>query len=72
MSINDMKEYMALCLEGEQSIPRRKEILRFRRKELAAKIKELESSIDYIDSKQRFYDRGMAGEIEYRSNLIQL
>lgn len=41
MSIKEMKEYLALCLEGEKTIPIRKEILELKRKELVKKKKLL-------------------------------
>lgn len=34
MSIAEMKEYLALCMEGESSIPERKEILAGKRESL--------------------------------------
>lgn len=70
MGIDDMKEYMNLCLEGEKSIPERKEILARRRVMLVKQVEALQESIAYIDSKQKFYDDVMSGEIEYTSNLL--
>ena len=71
MTIAEMKEYLALCLEGESSIPARKEIL-FRKKEaLLQSIQDLQKSIDYIDWKQNFYDDVLSGKTKYYSNLIQ-
>lgn len=72
MSIIEMKEYMQLCLQGEKTIPRRKEMLSTRRDALVAKINEIEHSVDYIDDKQALYDGIMAGEIKYTSNLIEV
>lgn len=37
MSIKEMKEYLDLCLEGEKSIPKRKEVLNVKLKELENK-----------------------------------
>lgn len=71
MSIQEMKEYLALCLEGETTIPVRKEILAEKRKVLAEKMRILQDNIDYIDGKQKFYDGVLAGEIEYFSNLVK-
>jgi hypothetical protein len=34
------------------------------------KIRELTESIEYIDSKQKFYDDVLEGKIRYFSNLI--
>ena len=37
MSIHEMREYLNLCLKGESSIPKRKEILNIKLKELEQK-----------------------------------
>lgn len=72
MSIQEMKEYLALCFEGKSSIPQRKEMLEKKRQKLRESIKELESSIEYIDWKQNFYDDILSGKQPYVSNLIQI
>ncbi len=72
MSIQEMKEYLNLCLEGESTIPERKLILDKKRKELEKKVAELNKSIDYIDWKQVFYDDVLSGKTEYYSNLIDI
>lgn len=70
LSIEEMREYLQMCLEGEASIPRRKEFLAQKRKRLVARMAELQESIDYIDWKQGFYDDVLAGRTEYYSNLL--
>lgn len=70
MGIQEMKEYIALCFQGEASIPERKVILQRKREQLLEHIRELESAIDYIDGKQAFYDGVLAGTIPYVSNLL--
>lgn len=70
MSIKDMKAYMTLCLEGEKSIPVRKEILNAHRDALLSRMEQIQSSIDYIDQKQSYYDSVLSGDTEYTSNLI--
>lgn len=70
MSIQEMKDYLALCLQGEKTIPQRKEMLAEKRKALCEQLKELEGSVDYIDWKQNFYDEVLAGKRPYESNLI--
>ena len=72
MSIQEMKEYIALCYEGEASIPRRKEILAVKREELQRRIEELNACVDYIDWKQQFYDDVLSGKTKYYSNLIRI
>ena len=70
MSIQEMKEYLDLCLEGPSTIPQRKVILDKKREELLGKVAVLQKSIDYIDWKQGFYDDVLSGKTEYISNLI--
>lgn len=72
MSLREMKRYIALCLEGEPSIPTRKEILAQKREALLAEMAALQASVDYIDRKQQFYDDVLAGRTPYVSNLLPL
>ena len=71
MSIQEMKEYLALCLQGKSSIISRKEMLRKKQDALRTTIKELEDSVAYIDWKQNFYDEVLSGKRPYVSNLIR-
>lgn len=70
MGIAEMKEYIALCLQGECTIPERKIILEAKRKALEEERKRIEDSIAYIDWKQGFYEDVLSGKIPYFSNLI--
>ena len=70
MSIQEMKAYLALCLQGESTIPQRKEMLSRKQKALRETMRELEDSIAYIDWKQNFYDEVLSGKRPYESNLI--
>ena len=72
MSIQEMKEYLALCLQGESTIMKRKKMLSRKQEMLRESIRELENSIDYIDWKQNFYDEVLSGKRPYVSNLICL
>lgn len=71
MSIQEMKEYLALCLQGKSSIISRKEMLRKKQDALRTTIKELEDSVAYIDWKQNFYDEVLSNKRPYVSNLIR-
>lgn len=71
MSIEEMKEYLDLCLKGESSIPQRKTILDMKRKKLVNSLNQIQESIDYIDWKQDFYDDVLSGKTKYYSNLIK-
>ena len=70
MSIAEMKEYLALCLEGEKTIPQRKLVLIKHKDELQMKIRELEDAVRYIEWKESFYDDVLSGRKEYHSDLI--
>lgn len=72
MSISEMKEYLALCLKGESTIPERQKILSLKRQNLIKKQQELQESIDYIDWKQNFYQDVLDGKTKYFSNLINV
>ena len=71
LSIQEMKEYLELCLQGESTILRRKQMLTEKRKALKSSIQELEDSVAYIDWKQNFYDEMLSGARPYVSNLIR-
>ena len=70
MSIQEMKEFMELCLAGKSSIPRRQEVLAVKLTQLRDKMQQLQTSIDYIHKKQQFYNDVLAGKAEYYSNLV--
>ena len=70
MSIAEMKEYLALCLKGESSVPERKVILAEKRKALLQSIAELQKAVAFIDWKQGFYDDVLSGKTAYYSNLV--
>lgn len=70
MSIQEMREYIALCMEGKSSIPQRKLVLEKKREQLEEERKRILDSLDYIEWKQGFYDDVLAGKTEYVSNLI--
>lgn len=70
MSIQEMKEYLDLCLQGERTIVQRQEMLARKQDELRASMKELEDSIAFIDWKQNLYNDILSGKKPYVSNLI--
>lgn len=71
LSIQEMKDYLDLCLQGASTIKQRKELLAQKQETLRTSIKELEESVAYIDWKQNFYDEVLSGKRPYVSNLIQ-
>lgn len=69
MSIQEMKDFLELCLAGESTIPKRMEILNDKLVAIQSEIKRLRGSIDYIKRKQNFYQNVLDGKESYRSNL---
>lgn len=72
MSIQEMKDYLELCLQGESTIYQRKEMLAKKQAALRVSIQQLEDSVAYIDWKQNFYDEVLSGKRPYVSNLIRV
>lgn len=72
MSIEEMKEYLALCLEGPKSIQQRQKILERKQAALHEQMQKLQESIDYINWKQQFYNDVLTGKRPYISNLIKV
>lgn len=70
MSIAEMKEYLALCMDGEGTIPERKMILAEKKEALLQSITELQRAVAYIDWKQGFYNDVLSGKTAYYSNLV--
>ena len=68
LGVSEIKIYMNYCLQGPTSIPQRKDMLS-QTKEHLLKINEC---IEYIDSKQSFYDDVLEGKCRYTSNLIEI
>lgn len=71
LSINEMKDYLDLCLEGPESIPTRQIFLTKKRSQLLEEMENLKSSLDYLYWKQNFYSDILDGRREYKSNLIR-
>lgn len=71
MSLKEIKAYIALCLEGESTIPERQAMLSKKRDDLLLKQQEIQASIDFIDYKQQLYDNILNKKIPYHSSLIK-
>lgn len=70
LTLAEMKEYLAFCLQGKSSIPQRQKMLEHKRCELEKRIDDIRASIAYIDSKQEFYRDVLSGKIPYTSDLV--
>lgn len=70
MTIEEMKQYLAYCLQGPASIPVRKVMLEKKLVILEEKKKDIQESIDYIGWKQNFYNDVLSGKRPYISDLL--
>ena len=70
MSIQEMKEYLALCLQGQSTIHERMELLQKYKRNIHASMAELQDSLDFIAWKENFYKEVLEGKTEYHSDLI--
>lgn len=71
MSIQEMKTYLNLCLQGQSTIKQRQKMLAEKRQHLLTSISDLQKCVDYIDWKQNFYNDILSGKQPYISNLIR-
>ena len=71
MSLKEIKAYIALCLEGESTIPERQAMLSKKSDALLLKQQEIQASIDFIDYKQQLYDDILNKKRPYHSSLIK-
>ena len=55
MSIEHIKEFMNLCLQGEQTLPQRKEVLEQHREHILDQLKLLNRSLSTIEYKIEHY-----------------
>lgn len=70
MTIEEMKQYLAYCLQGPASIPVRKVMLEKKLAILEEKKKDIQESVDYIGWKQNFYNDVLSGKRPYISDLL--
>lgn len=70
MSMQEMKEYLALCLQGQSTIPQRMELLQRYKQNIHERMAELQDSLDFIAWKENFYREVLEGKTEYHSDLI--
>jgi MerR family transcriptional regulator, aldehyde-responsive regulator len=72
ITIQEMKVYVNLCLQGESTIIERNKILEKQKETIIEKINDLNESVNYIVNKQKFYNEVLEGKIKYQSNLINV
>src|SRR5699024_12176195 len=65
MTIEDIKVYIDLCLEGESTIEERYEIMRNQKEVAQAQLEEAKQRAKYIEDKTKNYYDIMNGVIDY-------
>ncbi len=71
MSIVEMKQYVKYCQAGAKTIPERQMMLTRKLHDLQQTMAEITASMNFIKSKQKFYQDVLAGKREYYSNLVK-
>jgi DNA-binding transcriptional MerR regulator len=59
LPIEVLIEYVGLVQQGDQTIEARKEILMEQRKQLMARMKEMQKTLDLLDYKIKFYENAV-------------
>ena len=55
LSINDIKKYIELCLNGNKTIPQRAKIIFNQEKNLQEHLKELQNQMEILQKKKKYY-----------------
>jgi DNA-binding transcriptional MerR regulator len=69
LSIEVLIEYVNLVQQGDQTIPDRKEILKEQRRQLAARMKEMQETLELLDYKIEVYENAV---LKREKEIIQM
>ena len=69
MSIEEIREYLDLAMQGEPTILERKAMLEQKEKDVQKEIARLKQTLDFIAWKKSLYDDFISGKREYYTNL---
>ena len=69
-TIDELKLFLNYCLIGESTIPERNELLSKKKEQLLLQIQDLQSSLDFVEEKQRFYNAVLSGTQKYYCPLL--
>ncbi len=72
MSIQTMKEYLELSMQGAKSVAKRKELLGIQKEILEVKMRDIQESLDFVNNKQAYFDSVLSGEVEYISKIFNV
>ena len=59
MPIRDIKQFIDWCLEGDATLPQRRDMFRERRRAVLAQMERLQATLDIIDYKCWYYDQAI-------------
>ncbi len=69
MSIQEMRSFTRLCLEGEATIPERMKMLDERERSIREEQKKLEAALEALQKTRQEYEDILAGKIPYECHL---
>ncbi|MFK4300541.1 MULTISPECIES: MerR family transcriptional regulator [unclassified Paenibacillus] len=70
LPISEVKHYIAMCLQGDETIPERAELVVKQEKELEAKIHEYNLQLMHIKEKKAYYESVLAGQLDDTWNPV--
>jgi len=68
-TLNEIKQYVKLCMQGKETIPQRQQMLTKQRKKIEDKMLALKETLNFIDWKTNLYNDFLSGKIDYYSYL---
>jgi len=71
MSIEEIREYLDLAMQGESTILERKAMLEQKEEDVRKEIVRLKQTLDSIAWKKSLYDDFIFGRREYYTNLVE-
>ena len=69
MSIEEIQEYLRLCMQGKSTLLERKAMLEQKEEDVHKDIAKLKQTLDSIAWKKSLYDDFISGKREYYTNL---
>lgn len=70
LPISEVKHYIAMCLQGDETIPERAELVAKQEKELETKINEYNLQLMHIKEKKAYYKSVLAGQLNGTWNPV--
>ncbi len=64
MPIKKIKEFIDFCMQGDETLPQRLEIIRNHKKDVEAQMAQLKEHMETIDYKLRYYETAVAAGTE--------